>query len=172
MKRFGIIAVFVVIGGIVSIFTVSSKDVKRFNDSMVDAISSLDSTYTTLDKQLDAYTDGKEVDLAMFSRNIESATKGINRRIDSMSQMKVPDDEYCKAFHSSALSYSQNNLKIISIYNDKILPYIKEHNPGSKKDSEVVYSYFTDLAVEDEKLLNDVQEKQKNMARKFKLKLQ
>ena len=84
----------------------------------------------------------------------------------------VPDSELCKNFHGSVLAYTKNSLAIVLVYKDKVLPYVKLHNPPTEKDASVVEGLLANSIAEDTRLLEAVKASQVSMAKKYKIKLQ
>jgi hypothetical protein len=96
----------------------------------------------------------------------------MNRVLANIETMEVPDSEQCKNFHGCVLTYAKNNLVIISVYKDKVLPYVKLHNPSAENDSSAVETMLSESFAEDDRLLAEVSAAQAIMAKKYKFKLE
>lgn len=172
MNRLIVIVGIVIVGMIVSYFTISSKDVVGYNDRMVAAITRMDETFTPLSAHMDVYADAKPVDLQAFASSVQSVSQSVDSQLADLRAIAVPDDELCRDFHASAVAYAENNLVYSAIYRDKALPYIRAHNPGSEQDAAAVTGMFNEVIAKDDKLMETVQSRQADMAKKYRIKLQ
>lgn len=171
MKRFALFGVFALIGVIVSLFTVSSKDVQRYNDAMVETVGQVDEAFTLVVPFMETYSNGEAVVIDDFARAVTEMGTRIDSRIAEVQAHQVPDDEACRTFHASLLDYANNSKAIHAVYADQLVPYIREHNPGTQADIAVLDGFFGDLMTRDESLLERVQSTQQAMASKHKMKL-
>jgi hypothetical protein len=172
MNRLVVIVGIVIVGMIVSYFTISSKDVVGYNDKMVAAITHMDETFKPLSGHLEVYADAKPVDLNAFESGVQSVSDSVDRQLADLKAVAVPNDDLCRDFHASAIAYAENNLVYSAIYREKALPYIRAHNPGSDKDVEAVTGMFNEVIAKDDKLMEAVQSRQTDMAKKYRIKLQ
>lgn len=172
MKRFALFGVFALIGVIVSLFTVSSKDVQRYNDAMVDTVGQVDQAFTLVLPYMETYSNGEAIVIDDFAHAVTEMGTRIDTNIALVQAHKVPDDEACRTFHASLLDYANNSKAIHAVYVDKLVPYIREHNPGTEADVEILDGFFGDLIAKDGTLLERVQSTQQAMASKHKMKLQ
>jgi len=172
MTKYVGIGAFILLGIIVSFFTVSNRSVLKFNDATVDDVTAVDSQFEKITKLMAAYSDDKNVDAEILAKEIATAESEINSIFTKIEKVKVPDSELCRDFHGSVLNYTKNSLVIMSIYKDKVLPYIKLHNPPSEKDSSAVEDMLSASIAEDERLLEALTAAQAAMAKKYKFKLE
>lgn len=171
MARFIIIGAIVLLGAIVSFFTVSGKDVSKFNDALVDSAQSVDQTFVPLGAIMDQYAEKKQVDVSVLNSAIANAGTAIDTKISGIEAMQVPDDDLCREFHASVRAYATHSRLFLGVYRDRFLPYVEAHNPGTDDDVAATQAMFTVAVKEDERLFEVVKACQVNMAKKYKMKL-
>jgi hypothetical protein len=170
-KFFGIGAI-ILVGVIASFFTVSNRSVLKFNDATIDKVSAVDGNFLPILKIMGEYSDNKAIDADKFSKVITESESGIKSVVTQIETAAVPDSDLCKNFHGSVLAYTKNSLAIVLVYKDKVLPYVKLHNPPTEKDASVVEGLLANSIAEDTRLLEAVKASQVSMAKKYKIKLQ
>lgn len=172
MKKFLLIGAVVLIGAISSFFTVSNKTVVKFNDATIDLVSSVDSKFAPILAIMEEYSNNKAVDAEKLSNVISESESGIKSVVSRIETTVVPDSDLCKNFHSAVMGYTTNSLAIAGVYKDKVLPYVKSHNPPSDADVAAVEEILAESIAEDTRLLELVQTSQAAMAKKHRIKLQ
>lgn len=172
MVRIIIIVAVMLIGGIVSLFTVSGKDVAKYNDAMVAMAGTVDGSFAELIPFMNEYAEGKAIDLPRFTAAAEHAGQTIAAQSAVLEATKVPDDQLCRDFHASLTSYITNSKSIQRLYGGEVLTYVSAHNPPAPGDNEAVEKLFEDLIAKDTSLLQAVKASQQAMATKYKMKLQ
>jgi hypothetical protein len=172
MAKYLGIGAFILLGIIVSFFTVSNRSVLKYNDATIDEVTAVDSQFEKITKIMEDYSGNKNVDADLLAKEITIAESEMNRIFAKIETEKVPDSELCRDFHGSVINYTKNSLVIMSVYKDKVLPYIKLHNPPSEKDSSAVEDMLFESIAEDERLLAELSAAQAAMAKKYKFKLE
>lgn len=165
---YGVIAL-VVVG--VSLFTVSTGQVVKYNDEAVAILGSMDKTFTNYTKLLDKYCEGKQADTAALAKEttlIDATLKLTRTRI---ADNKVPDDDACRGFQKALEDYIKNAEDFCAAYK-KVNEYIAAHNPPKDNDAAQVAQMLDPLAKEEAKALNVVKAAQQTMAKKHNFKLQ
>ena len=172
MTKYVGIGAFILLGIIVSFFTVSNRSVLKFNDATIDEVTAVDSQFEKITKIMEDYSGKKNVDADLLAKEITTAEGEMSRIFAKIETVKVPDSELCRDFHGGVLNYTKNSLVIMSVYKDKVLPYVKLHNPASEKDSSAVEDMLSESIAEDERLLAELSAAQAAMAKKYKFKLE
>lgn len=81
------------------------------------------------------YDWSEKVDVdAMSKDNVEFSSK-TSGFLDQMKKIDVPDDPECKAYHTACVDLAADFAEYSKRY-EKLIGYIKEHNPGSEADIE------------------------------------
>lgn len=171
MRKFIIIGAVLLIGGIASFFTISNKTVAKFNDATIELVSSVDGKFLPILAIMEEYSDNKAVDAEKLSKVISESENGIKSVIAQIETTNVPDSDLCKKFHSAVLDYTKNSLAVAVVYKDKVLPYVKSHNPASDADIVATEGFLAESIAEDTRLLEAVKSAQASMAKKYKMKL-
>lgn len=172
MVRIIIIIAIMVIGGIVSLFTVSSKDVLRYNDSMVALAGAVDGSFAELTPFMSKYGEDKAVDIAAFKTAIDHTGQVIAEKMSVLRATKVPDDQVCRNFNDSLVAYVSNSQQLQVIYAGDLFTYVSAHNPATAGDYDATEKFLEPLIAKDTELLKAVKNSQQAMAAKFKMKLE
>ncbi|MDP6634823.1 MAG: hypothetical protein QGG42_08000 [Phycisphaerae bacterium] len=102
MKNLGarIALIGLIIGGVVAyrVFFVDSDEVGSFNDDLVDVISASDKSYQTFTGLLDDYCEGRTVNIQAMRVEQDRLNRKVQRDVDRIRKISVPDDELCKSF--------------------------------------------------------------------------
>ncbi|MHC4401356.1 MAG: SHD1 domain-containing protein [Planctomycetota bacterium] len=112
-----------------------------FNDKLVDTLTESDERFPPFTAFLDQYAEGWEVDVERMRAMQAELAKSVRSDLDRVTEMTVPDDELCKAFHGACLEYVQNSCEITEKYNE-VIDYIAKNNPG-KEDNAVAHKSTT-----------------------------
>lgn len=172
MKKFVLIGAVLLIGAITSFFTVSNKTVVKFNDATIRLVESVDGNFLPILAIMEEYSDNKAVDAEKLSKAISESENGIKSLVARIETTEVPDSDLCKKFHSAVLDYTKNGLAIAVVYKDKVLPYVKSHNPPSDADIAATEGLLAESVAEDTRLLEVLKSSQASMEKKHKIKLQ
>lgn len=171
MKRGIIFGVVLLIGAIVSMFTVSGKDVGKFNDKLVDMVGDSNDRFTAIFATLDEYKSGKKIDVQRFENQTAELSKGVDNDNASIAALKVPDCDLCREFHGSVIDYLAVNQEYVTELG-KVASYIGNHNPGNAADFAAVDAMLADEGEKEERLLGNVTDQQARMAKKYRLTLE
>ena len=172
MRKFIIIGAILLVGAIGSFFTVSNKTVVKFNDATIDMVSSVDGKFLPILAIMEEYSENKAIDAEKLSKVISESENGIKSVVARIETTVVPDSDHCKKFHSAVLDYTKNSLAVAVVYKDKVLPYVKSHNPASDADIAAIEGLLAESIAEDTRLLEIVKTSQASMAKKHKIQLQ
>ena len=172
MVRIIIIIAIMAIGGIVSFFTVSSKDVLRYNDSMVALAGEVDGSFAGLTPFMSDYGEDKTIDITGFKTAIDHTGQVIAEKMSVLRATKVPDDQVCRTFNDSLIAYVSNSQQLQVIYAGDVFTYVSAHNPATAGDSDAAGKFLEPLIAKDTELLQVVKTSQQAMATKFKMKLE
>ena len=171
MKRGIIFGVMIAIGAIVSFFTISGKDVGKFNDKLVDMVSDSNQRFTAIFATLDDYKGGQEIDVQRLKEQAAELGKNIEADNASVASLEVPDCDLCRRFHGSVNQYLAINKEYV-VELDRVASYIAEHNPGKDADFQAVDEMLADEYAKEQQQLGLVSEQQAQMAKKYRLKLE
>lgn len=171
MRRIIGTAVFVLIGVAVSYFTVSSKDVLRYNDQVVDTVGAVDASFQELRPFMIDYFDGKSVNMVAFKAATQHVGQIIGEKSSLLAQAKVPDKPTCRDFHQHLTAYVANSQRLQELYAGELMAYMEQHNPGTEADVQAVEKLAAELCAKDTQLLDAVVASQQTMATEFNITL-
>ncbi len=161
----------IVIGVAVSIFTVSSGEVGRFNDKLVDLAMNTDSAFTGYVQLLERYISGESVDPTAMAGEQKKLMDVVEKNQKEVVDVGVPDCDLCRQFRAGVTEYLANSHQIVEQY-AKINAYAAQHMPASQADVSHVEGLLAALQAEDEALFNQVGQLQKKMADEYDLELE
>jgi hypothetical protein len=168
MRRFAVFGIVLVIGLIVSIFTVSREDVRKFNDKLVDIANTMDTQHQSIITDIERYQSGQTIDVARMRSNIDKMDRALKVHLDKLTATKIPDDDVCREFHKTVEAYVTQRKNCPAVYR-KMCDYIQDHNPGGEDDVKAVVAIVDEVLSKDEQIFQKLAAVQKKMAKKHDL---
>ncbi|HLF93912.1 MAG TPA: hypothetical protein VJB14_10650 [Planctomycetota bacterium] len=170
MRRLGIWGVMIVVGLIVSYFTVSGKDAVKWNDRVVAHHRSFGTAWSRLQPHVTTWLQGKPVDAAQLDSALARYGKDVAEIAGKMRGETPPDDELCKSMHVELVKFAdieEGQLPDIR----KLCGDMKGSNPGKPEDLKRAAETIDALGKKEMAQEAVVKAKQQAMAAKFKLKM-
>lgn len=171
MKGKGIVwGVLIVIGVIVSYFTVSSGDAVKWNDKVVARHKQFGTAWSRFQPNMDAWIQGKTIDAARLDAAVALYAKDVGQAAAELRRETPPDDELCKSMHAEMVKFADIEEAQLADMK-KICGEMKASNPGKPEDIKRVAAALDDLGKKESAQEAIVKAKQNAMAAKFKLKM-
>ena len=169
-NRAAIWGVLVVIGLIVSYFTVSSGDAVKWNDKVVAQDRQFGIAWAKIQPIVSSWVQGKAVDAAKLDAAVAQYAKDVGQAAGELRRHAPPDDELCKSMHAELLKFADlEEAQLADIR--KLAAEMKASNPGKPEDLKRVAEALDALGKKEAAQEAIVRAKQQAMAAKFKLKM-
>lgn len=171
MSKRGIVwGVIIVIGVIVSYFTVSKGDAVKWNDTVVARHNRIVMALSRFQPQLVDWIQGKTLDVARFDAGLAQYGKEIGQAAGELRRQTPPDEENCKAMHVEMVKYADlQETQLVELR--KLCGEMKAANPGKPEDIKRIAAALVVMENKTEAQQGIVNAKQRAMAAKFKLKI-
>ncbi len=170
MRRLGVWGVLIVVGAIVSYFTVSGKDAVKWNDQVVAHHLRFGAAWNRLQPQVTDWLQGKTLDPAKLDAAVGQYAKDVAETAGKMRGETPPDDELCKSMHAELVKFADiEEAQVPEI--KKLCGDMKASNPGKPDDIKRTAEAINALGKKEAAQEAVVKAKQQAMAAKFKLKM-
>jgi hypothetical protein len=163
-------AVIIVLLLIFSFINAGNDNVLKFNDRVIALLSEMSMAFEDYMMELDNYFSQTGINIELLEEETGKIRVITDKTKSDIENIKVPDHEICRQFHTAALDYVLSCIKFYDAF-VVINQYIKTHNPAEVNDLDYVHGILNPLYTENKSIMSNLSAVQENMAVQFDFEL-
>lgn len=136
---------------------------KQFHDELIALMEKSEESFDALMEFYNDYEFNEEIDVMAMSAAVDNFAA--ETHLEAMKQLEVPDDPECKAFHEACINLTDDSSEVAQRL-EKLIDYIKEHNPATEADLEQAGTLWDEAMSSTKELSAAVTAAQKKLAEK------